>query len=111
MAGAAIGRGIASDKKIKKDVKAHSSEISLSAVRKIPVKSWKYKPGSVADDGGQPHVGPMAQDVRASLGDAVAPGGKTIDVVNMNGHTLAAVQALDKKVTRLSLAVKKAAHA
>lgn len=90
-----------SDKDMKEGKQPVKGEIALSAVRKMPVAKWKYKKGSPAHDGGKPHVGPMAQDVNAAAGDGVAPGGKAIDLVSMNGITLAAVQALDKKVRRL----------
>jgi hypothetical protein len=93
-----------SDKRIKKDIKKVRPELSLAAVRKMPVKSWKYKKGSVADDGGMSHVGPMAQDVNKALGDATAPDGKVVDFISLAGHTLAAVQELDKKVTKITLA-------
>lgn len=101
LAGSAMMLLAMSDKKEKEGSKPVDTEMALSAVRKMPVKKWKYKRSSRADDGGKPHVGPMAQDVHASLGDGVAPGGEVIDLVSMNGVTLAAVQALDKKVSRL----------
>jgi hypothetical protein len=68
----------------------------------MPVKKWRYKPTSEAADGGQEHVGPMAQDVHAQLGHDGAPGGTNIDLVSMNGTTLAAVRALDKKVNDMA---------
>lgn len=92
-----------SDKDMKKGVKPVKGEVSLAAVRKMPVKSWKYKKGSAGDDGGKRHTGPMAQDAQKALGDKTAPGGKKIDLISMMGHTVNAVKALDKKVT-LSLA-------
>ncbi|MCY1178478.1 Chaperone of endosialidase [compost metagenome] len=94
---------IFSDKHMKKDVAPTKPEMSLAAVRKMPVKSWKYKGGSAGDDGGKRHTGPMAQDARAAMGEKTAPGGKQIDLISMMGHTVNAVKALDKKVT-LSLA-------
>lgn len=103
VAGAAIPFLLASDKNIKKDIKKVKPEVSLAAVRKMPGKSWKYKKGSIGDDGGKSHTGPMAQDVQKALGNATAPDGKKIDLISMMGHTVNAVKALDKKVT-LSLA-------
>lgn len=105
--GQVAGAYLASDKNIKTDIQSVDGEVSLRAVRRMPVKGWKYKKGSVADDGGKPHVGPMAQDVNAAAGERVAPGGKKIDLITMNGITLAAVQALDKKVAKLSQAKHK----
>lgn len=100
-AGKAAGSAIASDKNIKKDRKPVSGKLSLAALRKIPVESWKYKPGSVGDDGGKTHTGPMAQNVRKGLGDVTAPGGKKIDLISMNGHTIGAVKELDKRLLTL----------
>lgn len=70
-------------------------------MRKIPIESWKYKQGSAADDGGQTHTGPMAQNVRKGLGDVAAPGGKKIDLISMNGHTIGAIKELDKRLLTL----------
>lgn len=110
-AGALAGYAIlaASDEDIKEDRKKVSPEVSLSMIKRIPdSESWRYKEDSHATDGGLAHVGPMAQDVRKSMGDKVAPNGKAIDLVSMNGHTLNAIKALDKKVDKaLSLAQAK----
>lgn len=93
-----------SDEKAKKDVKPVKGEVALSAARKMPVKKWQYKKGH--GDGGK-HVGPMAQDAQAAMGDKAAPGGKQIDPISLAGVTLAAVQELDKKVTALSNAKRR----
>ncbi len=91
-----------SDENMKTDREPVDPKISLAAIRKLPpAESWRYKGGTEASDGGKTHVGPMAQDVQASLGDTTAPGGKAIDLVSMNGHLTNAVKALDKKVIAL----------
>lgn len=91
-----------SDKNQKQDRKKVKPEDSLSAVRKLPAsESWRYKDSSPANDGGKTHVGPMAQDVRKAMGEESAPGGKMIDLVSMNGHTINAVKAQDKNVVAL----------
>lgn len=69
---------------------------SLDAINKTPVSDWNYKPGM--QYGPHTYRGPMAQDVRKNFGDKVAPGGKQIDLVSMNGHTMAAVQKLSEMV-------------
>ena len=92
---------VASDKNMKEKRKLVSPKMSLAAVRNMPVESWRYKRGSPGDDGGKSHVGPMAQDVRKGLGDATAPGGKKIDLISMNGHTLNAIKAIDQRLMRL----------
>lgn len=112
----AIGGGLAanpllfaSDENQKTDIEPVDPKVSLAAIRKLPAgKSWKYRDDSPAADGGKKHVGPMAQDVQLSLGDATAPGGKKIDLISMNGHLTNAVKALDQKVISLEQALKAA---
>lgn len=107
-AGQVAGAAMFSDKNMKEDRNPVSGKESLAALRKVPVESWKYKRGSAGDDGGATHTGPMAQDVRKGLGDATAPGGKKIDLISMNGHTISALQEIakgqdniDKRLLRL----------
>ena len=87
---------IGSDKNIKHDVKGADS--ILERMEKIPVKSWRYKPGTMPGDDGARHVGPMAQDFKGffGLGD-----GKTIPAVDAVGVNMAATQQLAKKVKKL----------
>lgn len=87
-----------SSKKLKTDKAPVKAGAALAAVRKMPVGTWRYKPG-VEDEG--EHIGPYAEDVQAAAGDAVAPGGEKIDLVSMNGLTLAAVRDLDREVQKL----------
>lgn len=68
---------------------------------------WSYDPAKGGpDEGGRKHTGPMAADVQASMGDAVAPGGKVINLVDMNGKLLAGMQALTKRVEKVERRVK-----
>jgi hypothetical protein len=98
-----IGKFFAfSDENMKEDRKPVSGRAALRGMRGIQVEKWKYKPGSAGDDGGQPHVGAMAQDLNAKLGEEVAPGGKVVDVISALGTTMAAVKELDKKVGRMA---------
>lgn len=97
-----------SDENMKTDRKAVSPKLSLAAVRKMPVDSWRYKKGSAGDDGGKSHVGPMAQDVQRGLGDFTAPDGKKIDLISMNGHLTNAIKQLDKEVMSLKHARRRA---
>lgn len=90
-----------SDKKSKKNRKPVDTKLSLAAIRKTPVESWSYKKGSVADDGGKTHVGPMAQSVQKTMGNKTAPGGKVIDLVSMSGHQSGAIQELDKRIDKI----------
>lgn len=88
-----------SDENVKEEKMDVDSDRVLEGLVKIPVKAWKYKDG-VADSGR--HVGPMAQEVHKQFGDRAAPGGKMIDFLSMHGLTLAGLQALARKVDRLS---------
>lgn len=92
-----------SDKNAKTDIKPVTDEEALTAVEKTPVSEWTYKDGK--GDGGT-HTGPMAQDVQKNMGDGVAPGGKQIDPITMNGVTMASVAALSRKVDKLSKQIK-----
>lgn len=103
------GKYIFSDKKMKKDRKKIDTKDAVDAVEKMPVESWKYRDDSPAADGGQEHIGPMAQDVHAAAGEAAAPGGRMIDPQAVNGITLAATQQLAKDVKRLEKKVDKLA--
>jgi len=101
LGGAAIMKW--SDKNMKKDIKKVSDEKALQAIEKTPVSDWQYKDGMA--DGGK-HTGPMAQDVRKNMGEKAAPGGKVLDLVTMNGVTMAGIAALSRKVDKLSKQVE-----
>jgi hypothetical protein len=88
-----------SDEDAKENIVPAGTQDALEAVKKTPVSKWKYKDGMA--DGGI-HVGPMAQDVQKTMGSSVAPNGKAIDMVSINGITMAAIQELSKKVDKLT---------
>ena len=67
----------------------------LSRVEKIPVGSWRYKPG--IDDGAR-HVGPTAQDFKGFFGLGNGTEIPTVDAVGVN---MAATQALARKVRKM----------
>lgn len=101
-----------SSKQLKTGVRPFTG--GLSKLRTMPVKSWRYKPGAAVDgltapdDGGAPHIGPMAEDAQAAMGTG---DGKTINVGDALGATMGAVQELDKKVSRLERGNRPAARA
>jgi hypothetical protein len=76
---------------------------ALAEITATPVDDgWEYDPAKGGpNDGGQPHTGPMAQDVNATMGEQAAPGGKAIDLVTMNGKLMLGMQALAKRVDQL----------
>lgn len=85
------------------ELKEEKAEIpegeALEAVREMPVESWKYKEG-VADEGA--HVGPYAEDFQEATGRG---DGTTIPLQDAVGITMKAIQDLDAKVEKLSMAV------
>lgn len=99
-----------SDEDIKTDTsKKMSPAKALGAILDTPVREgWQYAPKKGGpDDGGAKHDGPMAQDVRKSMGDTVAPDGKVIDIASMNGVLIAGIQGLAQEVGELKKKIGK----
>lgn len=90
-----------SDVNAKQDIEDFDEDEAMNALRKVPISEWSYKPGE--GDGGR-HVGPMAQDVNAAMGEQAAPGGKAIDLISLNGVNMAAIKALDARLAKLEKA-------
>jgi hypothetical protein len=105
MAGLATKLYLGSDKNIKSGTgKPANTKKALAEVAATPVEDgWKYDEakGAPAGSGGPEHTGPMAQQVRKTMGEKVAPGGKVIDMVSMNGKLMAGMQELTKRMTKL----------
>jgi hypothetical protein len=102
--GAAITKW--SDVNMKENIKPVDEDAALAAIEQTPVSTYNYKKGTpgAAEDGRQTTTGPMAQDVNKTMGDKAAPKGKKIDLIAMNGITMAAVQSLSKKVNQIAAA-------
>lgn len=80
---------------------------ALKAVQDTKLYSYKYKPGRGREKlshTSDEKIGPMAQEVKSNMGDEVAPGGKKLDLIKLNGVTMAAVKAIDQKVDKLKSA-------
>jgi len=90
-----------SDVNAKQNITPVDGDEAVDALRKVPVSQWDYKEGE--GDGGR-HVGPMAQDVNAAMGEQAAPGGKKLDLITMNGMSMAAIKALDARLAKLERA-------
>ena len=88
------------------DIATANDEQALAAIEKTPVSEWTYKDGR--GDGGT-HTGPMAQEVNKNMGEQAAPGGKKLDLITMNGVTMAGMAALSRKVDKLSKRIEGAA--
>lgn len=93
-----------SDEDVKENTgKPADGEKALDEINATPVKEgWSYDPSKGGpDEGGAKHIGPMAQQVRRTMGSRVAPGGREISPMDMNGKLLAGMQALTRKVAKL----------
>lgn len=104
---------ITSDINAKSNLKFLDPRNALEGLKKTKLYSWFYKNGRGEDNPtidwaapkgkmlttrqAQQKVGPMAQDVQKNLGDEAAPEGKSIDLVNMNGNMMGAIQELSKR--------------
>ena len=98
-----------SDENLKEDITTASPEQALKEVTTTPVSKWKYSPKKMAEAGipmpqeaSGENTGPMAQQVNKTMGEDAAPGGKEINLVTLNGKNMLAIQALDKKITKLA---------
>lgn len=87
-----------SDVNMKTNIKPmkFNGQQSLNAIKNTELFSWDYK--HQAGYSNNRAYGPMAQDVRANFGNMAAPGGKSVDLINLNGHTMAAVKKLSEMV-------------
>ena len=76
-----------SDINVKEDIVAVDPEAVLAGVAGLPISTWEY----IAADG-IAHMGPMAQDFYRTFG--LGQGETTISMVDADGVSLAAIQAL-----------------
>ncbi|HEY0955842.1 MAG TPA: tail fiber domain-containing protein [Roseateles sp.] len=99
------GTSIFSDEDIKTNTgKPANTKKALAEVDATQVdEGWTYdeSKGAPQGSGGTKHTGPMAQQVRKTMGEKVAPGGKVIDLVSMNGKLMASMQELSKRVKKI----------
>lgn len=100
----AFGGFMRSSKKVKK---RHGEVDDAKVLREItdegaPVERWQYDPAKGGpDDGGRMHIGPMAEDVRETMGEAAAPGGEVIDMREVGGKLIAGMRALNERLERV----------
>ena len=86
--------GAVSDRDRKQDFASVDGDATLAALARIPITSWSYR-----GEPGVRHIGPMAQDFRATFG--LGTDERTIYPIDENGVTIAALQALLHRVERL----------
>jgi hypothetical protein len=84
-----------SDRARKHDFGVVDGEDLLARIRGIPVMSWRYM---AEEDATVRHIGPMAQDWDAALPE-LGGTGLTINMSDLDGVSLAAIQALEARST------------
>lgn len=90
---------IKSDVNAKTNVKytGKGTQAAVNAFRNTQMANWQYKGNTSAE-----YRGPMAQDIRRNFGNDTAPGGRKIDLVNMNGHMTDAIKGIIEKIDRMN---------
>jgi hypothetical protein len=81
----------ASDRALKADFTAVDAQAVLAKVAQLPIDEWRYK-----SEGGQRHLGPVAQDFYAAFG--LGADDKHISTVDEGGVALAAIKGLNARV-------------
>jgi len=86
-----------SSKEYKTDKVRVSEGAALSALRRMPIEEYSYRPG-IVDGGAKRHVGTYAENFQqeTGMGD-----GRSIPIQDAIGVTMAAVKDLDRKVSAL----------
>lgn len=83
-----------SDRNAKHAIRRIDADAMLERLASLPIAEWSYR-----DESGVRHVGPMAQDFRATF--ELGADDRVIHPVDANGVTMAAVQALHRRVESL----------
>jgi Chaperone of endosialidase len=85
-----------SDRNLKRDFTPVNRDEILEALEGLPLSTWSY----TTEESGARHIGPMAQDFMATF--HVGSSDKLIYQVDADGVALAAIQALSRRVDRLT---------
>ena len=90
-----------SDRNAKKNIAPADTREILDKVARLPISTWTYneEPSAVR------HLGPMAQDFRASFG--LGTDDRTYNSVDAHGVALAAIQALERIVAAQEKRIEK----
>jgi hypothetical protein len=86
---------VLSDRSRKRDFEPVDGEDVLAKIRNLPVTTWAY----IDEAGSVRHMGPMAQDWHAAFG--FTADNTTINMSDLDGVNLAAVQALERRTAEL----------
>ena len=88
-----------SDINLKRNIKKFNPRDAMRSIRNTAVAAWNYRKDRYGEGSSKATaIGPMAQDVRAHMGDEAAPEGNKIDLITMNGVTMGAVKDLDQRL-------------
>ena len=82
------------------DERAVSGPDVLAKLAALPISTWSYE-----WEPDVPHMGPMAQDFAAAFG--LGADNTKIDLIDANGVTMVAIQALYRRVLALEATVAK----
>src|SRR5438552_1964749 len=85
-----------SDRNLKRDFAPVNRDEILEALEGLPISTWSY----TTEPSGARHIGPMAQDFMATF--HVGSSDKLIYQVDADGVAFAAIQALSRRVDRLT---------
>jgi hypothetical protein len=89
-----------SDRNLKTGIRALDGEDILSRIRSVPVTTWRY---ADPDAGRYQHIGPMAQDFHKAFN--LNDDDKSINMADLDGVTLAGVQALEARTQKMQRAM------
>ena len=77
-----------SSKTLKHELEAVDRQDVLARLSTLPITKWRFK----SDPEAMPHIGPTAEDFQAAFG--LGQSGTSLNVADVNGVALAAIQAL-----------------
>lgn len=98
----ALAGSIYSDERLKENIAPADGEAILSAFEALPVSDYDYKPEAQTALGvPEQRTGPMAQDYAKVFEEG--SDGSRIDIGDMLGKLVAAVQALDQRTKKLAV--------
>jgi hypothetical protein len=90
-----------SDRNLKTNIEPVDPQAILESVARLPVSTWSYK----SDPATVRHMGPMAQDFKASFG--LGDTDKAYHPIDAHGVELAAIQALYERLDAQSARLEK----
>jgi hypothetical protein len=93
-----------SDRNLKRDVEPVDEQAVLAALMRMSVSTWSYK----SDDAAVRHMGPMAQDFKATFG--LGDTDKAYNAIDAHGVAFAAIQALYRRMEEQSARMDRLEH-